>query len=165
MTNRRSNVNKYGFLSVGTVISVMIVIASVVKASDMDINASLKEIESKRLSHVKNGLQISGEKEGIFADIYNEYRGEMKKLIETEVDLLVEYSDAYKDDALTDQKASSLLNKRLELDTRHVMLTDKWMNRFAEVLSPKELARLYQLEKRFDVEIDCSTVNKIPLVK
>jgi len=110
----------------------------------------------------KMGLTVHEEKK--FFGIYNEYRDEMKPLLDKEVKLLTDYADTYVNNNLSDDQAITFAKTLLELKAEKIVLRQKYLDRFSKMVSPKHAARFIQLENKLDAIMNYDLARKVPLV-
>lgn len=110
----------------------------------------------------KMGLTVHEEKK--FFGIYNEYRDEMKPLLDKEVKLLTDYADTYVNNNLSDDQAIAFAKTLLELKAEKIALRQKYLDRISKMVSPKHAARFIQLENKLDAIMNYDLARKVPLV-
>jgi hypothetical protein len=77
--------------------------------------------------------------------------------------LIEAYGTAY--DTMSDETATKLLKQYLTLERDHVGILSAYQPRFAKVLPPKKVARLYQVENKLRALVNYELAREIPLVK
>ena len=92
------------------------------------------------------------------------YRDDMKPVLEQQVKLLTDYSDAYVKDNLTDEQAIAFTKTFLDLKTRKIALRKKYVGIFSKKTSPKHVARFIQLENKLDAIMNYDMARQVPLV-
>ncbi len=75
------------------------------------------------------------------------------------------YLRAYWDGAVADGMATDLLEGYLDVKQKLLAVRRKHMKRFRRILLPKELARCYQLEIKFDANTDAQLALTVPLME
>jgi len=66
---------------------------------------------------------------------------------------------------MTDAQASSLIKQSMDLDASVVKLRQAWVPKFEKVLSPKQTAIFFQLDRRIGLIVDLQLASAVPLVK
>jgi hypothetical protein len=79
------------------------------------------------------------------------------------IKLIDNYGKVY--NAMTDEAASKLLTDYLALERAHVALLSSYVPRFQNVLPPKKVARLYQIENKMRALVNYELAKQIPMVK
>jgi hypothetical protein len=68
-------------------------------------------------------------------------------------------------DALTDESASSLIVKALDLEARRTALKQKSSGRLKTVMSPRTAARVLQIENQIGLIIDLQIASALPVAQ
>ena len=95
--------------------------------------------------------------------IYDAYNTELGNFVDARYALLKAYSDDY--DKMTDAKATELLTRRFSIQEQRALLDEKYRKQFATALSPRRLARFYQIEHEFDLLLELQVVSQTPKMK
>ena len=66
---------------------------------------------------------------------------------------------------MSDEAATKMIDDYLELQAERLELMELYLPKFKKVLSPKKVARYYQLENKVDAAIDYGLAAQIPLIK
>lgn len=97
-------------------------------------------IEEFRLKQIEETLKLEGERLESFRVLYKEYSEAMKKSRpERKFDKEIELSDK--------EIEKNILNSFNE-SKQYIELQEKYYNRFKKILSPREIATMYEVEKR-----------------
>jgi hypothetical protein len=98
-----------------------------------------------------------------FWPIYDAYNTELGNVVDARYALLKAYADDY--DKMTDAKATELLTRRFSIQKQRALLDEKYRKQFATALSPRRLARFYQIEHEFDLLLELQVVSQTPKMK
>jgi Spy/CpxP family protein refolding chaperone len=98
-----------------------------------------------------------------FWPVYDAYTQETTKLGDARYALIKEYANHYED--MTDAQAESLVKKMATLDEQTANLRQQWIPKFEKVLSGKQTALFFQLERRITLLLDLQFAANIPIVK
>ena len=110
-------------------------------------NPELKErIESMRVAHISSAINLSSEQAQVFWPIYNEYKTEEDKLKE---DRLRKKRIA----ELSEEEAGQMINTYFDNQAAKLALERKYIDRFRQVLSNKQLLQLTRAEKEFNLHL------------
>jgi hypothetical protein len=77
--------------------------------------------------------------------------------------LIVDYLRDY--ETLTDEQARVMLGEFLTIERKQLELKEAYVKKFSAVLSPKKVARYFQLENKIQSVIDYDHAKKIPVVR
>jgi len=138
-----------------------------VKSIDLgqqEIQLTITAIEVQRKAMIAQGLQLAGEENG-FWKVYNDYRAKMKKVIDSRVEVITDYADAYRNNSLSDKDAAKLLDRYLKSLQNRVKVKKNFVRKFKKVLPAKKVARFYQLDHRIDLLVDMQIARGVPLVE
>ena len=91
------------------------------------------------------------------------YAQETTKLGDARYALIKEYANNYED--MTDAQAESLVNKMAALDEQTATLRQQWIPKSGKVLTGKQNALFFQLDRRITLLLDLQFAANIPLVK
>lgn len=140
------------FLSAGIVVA---------QADEIELTRQVIQTERQAIVAVNMGLTDSeGEK---FWPLYRDYRNEVAKLGDRLMKVITTYADNYED--LPEETATWMVKEYLEIQKATAELRQNWAPRFREVLTPKQLARFYQIENKLDAIVNYDLAASIPLVR
>ncbi len=131
--------------------------------TDQDIQMLRSDMRSAKKQIIAQNMTLSDAQAEKFWPVYDAYTLETTKLNDTRVALIKQYADQY--DSMTDAQANSLLKQVMDLDASVVKLRQAWVPKFEKVLSPKQTAVFFQLDRRVGLIVDLQLAAAIPLVK
>jgi Spy/CpxP family protein refolding chaperone len=131
--------------------------------TDQDIEMLRSDVRSQKKQIVAQNMNLTDAQAEKFWPVYDAYSQEVSKLNDTRLSLIKQYAESY--DTMTDAQASSLLKQALALDESYVKLRQTWVPKFEKVISPKQTAAFFQLDRRIGLLIDLQIASAIPLVK
>jgi len=144
--------------------AVAVIGATISQAQDRsDIAASRAATEADRQAIVGRNLPMTDEQAKAFWPAYRDYRGEMEKLGDRIVNLMLDFSKSY--EKLTNEQATSMLNDYLSIETDGAKLRTEWVPKFGKILPPKSVVRLFQIENKLDAILRYQAADEIPLVE
>ena len=120
-------------------------------------------IQADRQAIVAEALPLTDDQAKAFWPLFREYRGEMEKLGDRAVDLMLDYAKNM--DTLTDEKAAALLDEYLKIQRDEIKVKQAWLPKFRKVLPPKTVTRFYQIEGKLDTLLRFEAAAQIPLVE
>ena len=125
--------------------------------------AARADLRAKRAELIRKVMQLS-EKEGeAFWPIFRDYERDLMKINDQKLNVLKEYSRSYEN--LTEEKAYELVERALDYEAGRIKLKREYFKRFSKALSPKNAAKLFQVENQFQMLIDLQIAFEIPFVK
>ncbi len=120
-------------------------------------------INAERQALVTKAMDLTPDEMQGFWPLYRQYRLEATKVGDRIVALITTYADNYEN--LTDGVADKLLTEFVSIEKERARLKEKYLPRFKKVLSPKKVARFYQIENKLDIVILAEMVENIPLAR
>ncbi len=128
-----------------------------------DIQLTRMEILLARQTLITQGMDLTPEEMRPFWLVYRDYRREAVKIGDRFVALITQYAANY--DQLTDGVADKLLAEFMSIEQARARLRAKYVPKFKKVLSPKKVARFYQLENKLDLIVLSEVAEQIPLAR
>ena len=108
-------------------------------------------------------MKLTGAQAEKFWPVYDAYAQETTKLGDARYALIKEYANHYED--MTDAEAETLVRKMAALDEQTADLRQQWIPKFGEVLTGKQTALFFQLDRRINLLLDVQFAANIPMVK
>lgn len=130
---------------------------------DDEIELTRAVISAKKKLIVAQNMGLKEEQKPQFWSIYGDYQQALAKLDARDSELITEYAKAYDD--LSNEVARRLLKEALAVDRDRLTLQETYLKRFATVLSPKQVARYYQIENKLFAVVSYELAKVVPLVK
>ena len=122
------------------------------------------DLKAQKVEYIKKGMvTFTNEEATLFWPIYNQYSAELGKFVDARLALIRDYAEEY--DTMTDAKANELITRRLSIQKQRAALDEEYRAKFATALSPRRLARFYQIEHELDLLIELQVVSQIPKMK
>ena len=131
--------------------------------SNDEVELTRAVISAKKKLLVAQNMGLTEQESARFWPIYEDYQQALSKVDARETVLLTEYAKAY--DHLSNEVAKRLLKEALAIDQDRLSLQREYLERFATVLSPKQVARYYQIEHKLYAVVSYELAKVIPLVK
>ena len=120
-------------------------------------------IQAKKKMIVAANVDLTEAESQKFWPLYNDYQNEMRKLNDRLLALLEDFAASY--ETMTGEKAKSLMEEAMAIETDELALKNSYMPKFAQVMPAKQLVRYYQVENKLKAIIDYDLASAIPLVK
>lgn len=121
------------------------------------------DLQAERTKIVAANLTLTEAEAAKFWPVYNEYRVEHSKLDDRGIALLEDFAANY--EQLTEDKAKDLLERQLKLEDDRTKLRRSYAAKFQKVISPKKVARYYQIERKLDAAVAFEAAQSIPLAQ
>jgi len=134
-------------------------------ATRLTLEQQLAQTEARRRNRIAGNMLLSGEEARSFWSVYDEYRGTVVQVRKRQLDVIVEYADAYNRGGLAPDKAQALLDEAMQLESERYRLKREYLRKAAKVLGPTRQLRLYQVETRLDAEAQAGVLAQIPLAQ
>ena len=120
-------------------------------------------IQDERKSLVLDALDLTADQRAALLPIFDAYLGEMSQIDAARVALIKEFLAKYK--SISDNDAAVLLEKVVTIAQKELEVRQKYLAKFGEVLPPRKVLRLWQVENKLDTIIDAQLVKDIPLAR
>jgi len=131
--------------------------------SDEEINLLRKDIRSMKKQIIAANLNLTDTEAQKFWPIYDQYMGEMAKIVDKKLDLLKEYAANY--DSITDDQADAYIKGRAAVEEAVLQLRLKYIPVFRKLLTGKTAARFAQIEWRLGLALDVQLNAEIPIIE
>jgi uncharacterized membrane-anchored protein YhcB (DUF1043 family) len=153
-----------GLITLGGALACLVGGAALAQDKLADNMDTLREqLRADKRTVVASALDLTDAEAKAFWPVYNAYQSDMVSHYDRVLQLLDTYAKSY--ESMTDQMATTLLNRFLTLERDHVALLTSYQPRFAKVLPPRKVGRLYQIENKARALVNYELARGIPLVK
>jgi Spy/CpxP family protein refolding chaperone len=129
---------------------------------DQQIQLLRKDLRSQRKSLIAANMTLTGDEAAKFWPVYDQYVSDLVKSNDAKYQLIKEYVQA---DSLSEQQADGLAKRWLTVDENVIQLRLQYLPKFRSVLSAKQTARFFQLDRRVQMMIDLQLSSSLPLVE
>jgi hypothetical protein len=131
--------------------------------SDEQIRLLRKDLRAQRKQIIAANMKLTGAEAEKFWPIYESYVDELVTINRTKYDLLKRYVAGF--DTLTDQDAQSSVGQWVGVDESVAQLRLKYIPIYRKVLSARNTALFFQLDRRIQLMIDLQLVSQLPLIE
>ncbi len=131
--------------------------------TDQDINLLRKDVASQKKQIVAANMQLTDAEAQKFWPVYDQYSADFMKIGDTRYALIKQYASSYA--GMTDAQAKELLQKSFGVDESVIRLREKYMPLFEKVISAKQTARFFQIDRRLTAVLDLQLASEIPIVE
>ena len=128
-----------------------------------DIEKTRADILTNKKKIITATLELRGQEETVFWPLYEEYQNALRPVHDRSSRLIADYLRDY--DSLTDEQARAILSEFLKIERDQLKLKEAYVKKFSAVLSPKKVARYFQLENKIQLVIDYDLAKKIPIIR
>jgi Spy/CpxP family protein refolding chaperone len=130
---------------------------------DKDVDLLRKDIRSQKKQLIAANLTLTDAEATKFWPLYDQYTAELVKINDAKYAAIKEYATNY--DAITDEKALSLLKQVTGVDQSVAQLRLKYTPLFAKVVSGKKTAMFFQIDRRLLMLIDLQLAASTPIIQ
>jgi hypothetical protein len=151
---------------IGVTLAALSALPAIAQGADTvrhDIAADRASIQADRQAIVAEALPLTDDQAKAFWPMFREYRGEMEKLGDRAVNLLLDYAKSF--ESLTDAQATAMLDEYLAIQRDEAKVKQAWVGKFRKILPPKTVTRFYQIESKLDMILRFEAAAQIPLVE
>lgn len=131
--------------------------------TDEDIQMLRKDIRSQRKQIIAANMNLSDSEAEKFWPVYEQYVSDLVKLNGMKYVLIKQYIQTK--GALTDTEAEAAVNQWVSIDQSVGELRKKYIPLFRKVLTAKNTALFYQLDRRVQMMIDLQLASAIPMIQ
>ena len=131
--------------------------------TDEDIQMMRKDIRSQRKQIIAANLKLTDAEAEKFWPVYEQYVSDLVKINGTKYALIKQYVETR--GALTDAEAETSTSQWVSVDQSVAELRKRYIPIFRKVLSPKNTALFYQLDRRVQLMIDLQLAASLPMVE
>lgn len=131
-------------------------------ASDQDIQLLRSDIRSTKKQLIAENMKLTPAEAEKFWPVYDAYTQETTKQGDARYALVKEYANSYVN--MTDAEADSLVKKMAALDVQTATVREQWIPKFRKVLTGKQTALFFQLDRRINLILDLQFAANIPII-
>jgi ABC-type phosphate transport system substrate-binding protein len=125
----------------------LLITAFVCKAQNRPPDDQREKIEAQKATFINEQLQLTPEEAQKFWPLYNQYNNSKGELTEAFFKDIRRFRP--NDDAMTDKDASELADNYIRHAQKMLDIQKEYHQKFKEVLPPKKLLKLYNVEREF----------------
>lgn len=130
-------------------------------ALDEQIRLLRKDLRSQRKQIIAQNMNLTEADAVKFWPVYDQYVSDLVASNGAKYELIKEYATA---DSMTDEQADPLAKRWLTVDQNVLQLRLQYLPKFRAVLTAKQTARFYQIDRRVQMMIDLQLASSLPLV-
>jgi hypothetical protein len=133
------------------------------KYFETDIQGIRKDIAEVAKEVVAENMELTPEQATIFWPIYDEYRAELKVLVDKEVAIIEEFMLNYY--VLENDIADKILEDAMDLERDKISLKNEYIRKMKKELPAAVVGKFYQLENRLNLLISAEKASRLPMLK
>jgi hypothetical protein len=131
--------------------------------SEQQIDLMRKDLRTKKKQVIAANMQLTGAQAERFWPLYDEYTAETIQINDKKYGLIKTYADNY--GHMTDQQAEDYVRGMVEVDESASELRTKYWPKFRQVISARNTALFFQMDRRIAQMIDLQVSSQIPLIE
>jgi hypothetical protein len=131
--------------------------------TDEEIQMMRKDIRSQRKQIIAANMKLTALEAEKFWPVYEQYVSDLVKINGTKYALIKQYVETR--GALTDTEAETAVNQWVGVDQSVAELRKRYIPIFRKVLSPRNTALFYQLDRRVQLLIDLQLASSLPMIE
>lgn len=131
--------------------------------TDDDIQMMRKDIRSQRKQIIAVNMKLTDSEAEKFWPVYEQYVSELVSINGAKYALVKQYVETR--GVLTDAEAETAVNQWVRVDQSVAELRKRYIPIFRKVLSPKNTALFYQIDRRVQLMIDLQLATSLPMIE
>jgi hypothetical protein len=144
-----------------TILFVSPVVSQDKPADNMQILRDKIKADKKLL--VASDMKLTDSEAKAFWPVYEKYQDELFLLRTRTLKLINDYADAY--EKMSNDKAKTLLDELMNIDSLGLKLRQAYLPKFRQVLPEVKVVRYYQVENKINAALMYELAANIPLMK
>ena len=130
--------------------------------SSQELDLLRQDLRSMKKQLIAQNLKLSDTEATKFWPVYDKYTADLVKINDKKYALIQTYADQWA--TMTNEQALSFAQQWLEMDTAINQLRQKYVPAVSQVLTGRNTATFFQLDRRVSMMIDLQLASKMPLV-
>jgi hypothetical protein len=139
---------------------VVTLLVAAVGSAEKSLGLTLAQIEAERKAIIGEMIAPTEQQAELFWETYWQYRGGVKMLTDRTVAVIEEFAAA--EGALSGDRSAALVLEVMDIEKRRAALKQSYVKKFQGVLTPSQVARWYQTERKMDAVIRANMAARIP---
>lgn len=127
------------------------------------LNATRGIVDKERRILLASELNLTREEREKFWPVFNEYADDLREVNEIRIDVIVRYSENYRQ--MTNDIAKSLVNDRFRHERALLKLRERYLKKMRRILPETKVARFFQVESKLDAALDYNLASRIPVIQ
>jgi hypothetical protein len=120
------------------------------------------EIGQNRRDVVAASMLLTKSEGDIFWPLYDQYRAERQQLGDQKVSLITDF--IANRDSMSEEQAEKLTQEALDIEKKKIAIKEDYVAKMSKVLSPRTVARFFQIDNKLDAVVDVELAARVPLI-
>jgi chaperone required for assembly of F1-ATPase len=121
------------------------------------------DVKAQRKDIITQLMEFSDSDAAKFWPLFEQYDGELAKIGEGRVQLIVDYARNYEN--LTNDQADALMSKAFELEAQRAQLKKKYFDKMKAAVSATQATKFFLIENQMQHIVDLQISAELPVVK
>jgi Spy/CpxP family protein refolding chaperone len=150
-------------VSVGCGVLMLMFANQLIAADWSSMELTRSTVQKERQAIVAKFMDLNESQSHAFWPVYGDYRHTVARASDgmlTNMETLIE-----RHGILSDSQANDLLDEYLKWQQETIQTQYAYLKKFRQILTPKQVARLFQLENKMDAVVRYELAAKVPLIK
>lgn len=131
-------------------------------ASEQDIQMLRENIRADRKKIVAANMNLTADEATKFWPVYDQYQADLNKIGDARWQLMKDYAASYPN--VSASQAQAFMARSTQVDQQMIALREKYVPIFEKVISPKQAALWYQIDRQIDLVVNMQLASMLPLV-
>jgi hypothetical protein len=146
------------------IFALLLFFLSTVASANDELADGRAMIQAERQEMFRAELHMTEEEAEEFWPIYSTYREEYDGIMRRYGEMIADYVRRYDDADLSNEYANEMIETYFGIKEELLQVQQQFLPKFKDALPALKVARFYQLENRFNTEIDAQLATVVPLV-
>jgi hypothetical protein len=138
-----------------------------VSSADMIPDAAIdqlrKDARAEKRDVIAGTMGFTADEATKFWALYKDYEIKRRAIGDEQLALVKDYADHY--EGMKDAKASDVLARYMSLEDKSLAAKRAFVRELQKVLSPRTVARYYQVENRLELLVNLELASQLPVIK
>nr|AWJ66078.1 hypothetical protein [uncultured bacterium] len=112
-------------------------------------NEKKEAIKAKKIAFLTTAMELTSDESQNFWPIYNQFEAEVKTLRKSSKTNFRKMNI----DEISDKEIEEMMVAHMEIKRQELDLEEKYLKEYKKVISIKQIAKMHQAEKRFQIEV------------
>ena len=130
---------------------------------DTAIDQLRKDARAEKRDVIAGTMGFTADEATKFWALYKDYEVKRRAIGDEQLALVKDYADHYS--AMTDAKATETLAKLISIEDKSLAAKRAFVRELQKVLSPRTVARYYQVENRLELLVALELASQLPVIK
>lgn len=131
--------------------------------SDQQMDLMRKDLRAEKKKVIAANMNLTSAEAEKFWPVYNDYTAETVKINDKKYGLIKTYADNY--GHMTEQQAEDYVQGMVQVDELASELRMKYWAKFRQVISARNTALFFQMDRRIMQMIDLQVSSQIPMIE